>query len=63
MIEYRGYKIEPDGTYGHKVIRSFKGALPNSLKGTFTTYEFAKRAINLVVDEKGAKYAPTTITT
>lgn len=61
-MEYRGYKIEPDGTYGHKVIKSTKGPLPNLLKGSYTNHEFAKRAINLVVDEKEAKDGPATVT-
>lgn len=58
-MEYRGYKIESDMTYGHKIIKSLKGALPNALKGSFTNIEFAKRSINLIVDEKELKDAPS----
>lgn len=53
-MEYRGYKIEGDGTYGHKIIKSSKGPLPNALKGSYTNSEFAKRAINIVADSKEA---------
>lgn len=52
-VEYNGYKIEGDGSYGHKVIKSLsKGALPMVLRGTFTNFQFAKKAIDRVVAEK-----------
>lgn len=54
-MEYKGYKIEGDGTFGHKIIKAMKGALPNVLKGSFTNHEFAKKAINAVVDAKEIK--------
>lgn len=62
MMEYRGYKIEGDGTFGQKIIKSLKGALPNALKGSFTTVEFAKRSINILVDDKEQKDAPAAVT-
>lgn len=61
-MEYRGYKIEPDNTFGHKLIKPLKGALPNALKGSFTNVEFAKRSINLIVDEREPKNAEAVTT-
>jgi hypothetical protein len=45
--EYNGYKIVGDGTYGNKEIRSVgRGALPLTLRGTFTSEKVARQAID-----------------
>jgi len=47
MSEYDKYTIESDGPYGLKVIKSKgSGALPNVLKGHFTSDIMAIRAID-----------------
>ena len=47
MSEYNGYKIVGDGTYGYKEIKSLgRGALPLSLRGSFTTEKVARQAID-----------------
>ena len=54
--EYKGYKIEPDGTFGMKNIRSIgKGALPQCLKGAFSNTGVAKRCIDVYLAQKGNK--------
>lgn len=54
--EYSGYKIVGDGTYGYKEVKSIgRGAIPNSLRGQFTTEKMAKQAIDHHVASKVAK--------
>lgn len=53
MSDYNGYVIEVDGTFGLKVIKAKgSGALPNILKGSFTSEAFAQRAIDLYLNNK-----------
>jgi hypothetical protein len=55
-MEYNGYKIESDGGWGMKVIKSIgKGALPLSLRGSFSNTYFAKRAIDVALAQKENK--------
>jgi len=47
MIEYNGYKIVGDGSYGYKEIKSLgRGALPLTLRGVFTSEKVARQAID-----------------
>lgn len=56
MAEYRGYNIYGDDTFGMKLIKTIgRGSLPNALKGSFTTEQFAQIAIDSVLAEKGEK--------
>lgn len=46
-MEYNGYKIVHDGTFGMYVIRPLgKGSTPKNLKGRFTSYGAAQQAID-----------------
>lgn len=55
-VEHNGYKIVGDGTYGFKEVRSIgRGALPNSLRGQFTTEKSARQAIDFHVASKVTK--------
>lgn len=46
-MEYKDYKIVGDGTFGNLHIKGEgKGALPMVLRGSFTNYVNAKRAID-----------------
>jgi hypothetical protein len=46
-MEYNGYFIENDNTFGMKKIKTRgSGALPNVLKGAFTTHQVAMKAID-----------------
>jgi hypothetical protein len=46
-MEYEGYKIESDGSYGNKIIKKVgKGSVHRSLRGSFTTTVFAIRQID-----------------
>lgn len=57
-MEYKGYMIVGDNTYGLKLIkRSGKGAIAAVLQGMFTSSTEAQIAIDTVVSEKGDKNA------
>jgi len=46
-MEYRGYKIEGDGTFGMKLIKPLgRGTVPKPLRGQYTGYREAKEAID-----------------
>ena len=46
-MEYNGYKIEGDGTFGYSNIKPIgKGSVPLELRGTYTTKTFAQKAID-----------------
>lgn len=47
-MEYKGYKIEGDGTFGMKVIKviGFGGTLPEVLKGAYSKAVDAMQAID-----------------
>jgi len=52
-LEYNGYYIENDGTYGQKLIKPVgKGSVHLSLRGSYTTVAFAKRAIDVYLSTK-----------
>lgn len=54
-MEYKGYMIEGDGTFGYKEIRPVgRGSVPNALRGQFTTSHFAQRAIDILTSQKEA---------
>ena len=56
VIEYKGYNIVGDGTYGYKEIKTIgKGSLPLELRGSFTTSIFAQKAIDAYLQEKVSK--------
>lgn len=46
-MEYKGYSIVGDGTYGNKLIKPIgKGSVPKELRGIFTTAQFAMKHID-----------------
>ena len=46
-MEYKGYKIVSDGTFGNKTIKPIgRGSIPKSLRGAFTTDVFAIKQID-----------------
>lgn len=52
-MEYNGYSIEHDGTFGYKEIKPIgKGSVPKELRGKYTTAVTAKQAIDAYVREK-----------
>lgn len=52
-VEYKGYKIEGDGKFGYKHIKpKGKGSVPKELRGSFTTSDFAEKAINSHLSKK-----------
>ncbi|MDB4302077.1 hypothetical protein N9924_00780 [bacterium] len=47
MIDYNGFNITTDGTFGYHVIKPIgKGSIPKSLRGSFTNTTFAKKSID-----------------
>lgn len=55
-MEYNGYKIVGDGTFGMKHIHTIgRGSLPKALKGSFSSDREAKQAIDGVVAERVEK--------
>lgn len=53
MTEHKGFNIKhAGGPLGYSVHSVGAGALPNRLKGHFTSYSTAKREIDLYVDGK-----------
>lgn len=59
-LEYNGYRIIGDGTFGQKLIQNIgRGSLPLSLRGSFTSVPQAQRAIDVVITEKGDKNGTT----
>lgn len=62
-MQYNGYKIEGDGTFGQYVIKviGFGGSIPDFLTGSFSKREYAKQAIDTYLFEKAeaaANYVP-----
>ncbi len=52
-MEYKGYRIVGDGTYGMKLIKHIgRGACPKELLGAFTGYNTAMKAIDMVLGRK-----------
>lgn len=53
-LEYKGFAIEGDGTFGYKTIKPVgKGSVALELRGVFTNTGFAKQAIDTYVSKKG----------
>jgi len=53
MIEYNGYSIQQDGMYSMCTIRPLgKGSVPKELRGRYTDYGAAKKAIDAYVKSK-----------
>lgn len=52
-MEYKGYLVEGDGTFGMKLIKpAGRGTVPNELRGSFSSFAFAQRAIDQVTSKK-----------
>lgn len=46
-MEYKGYKLESDGTYGYVSIKATgKGSVHKNLRGLYTTRAFAQKDID-----------------
>lgn len=46
-VEYNGYNIDGDGSYGMKLIRTIgRGSLPLELRGHFSNEHEARKAID-----------------
>lgn len=63
MVEYKGYQIESDLSFGLKYIKypGRGGQPPEMLKGAYTTYREAQKAIDyylFVKEEEANKPAP-----
>jgi hypothetical protein len=55
-MEYKGFKIGIDGTMGYWSIKQLgSGAVPDALKGMYTTAKFAQEAIDAYQPKRGAK--------
>jgi hypothetical protein len=55
-VEYRGFRIVGDKTYGNKLIKQRgKGDIPHKLKGSYTNAPFAKSDIDKYLDQPKAK--------
>lgn len=55
-MEYKGYRIVGDGTFGMKLIKHIgRGACPKELLGSFTSHATAVKAIDIVTARKDAK--------
>lgn len=51
-MEYEGFKIVGDGTFGYKDIKAIgRGSVPMELRGKYTTAVFAKEAIDTYLKE------------
>lgn len=62
MMEYKGYRIEGDGTFGMKVIKKIGigGGLPVVLEGSFTKALTAQHAIDqyILLKEEKEEHIP-----
>lgn len=55
-MEYKGYNILHDGTFGLKYIKPIgKGSLPMALRSDFSSSTHAQKAIDGVVEQKENK--------
>jgi hypothetical protein len=58
--EYLGYNIVSDGVFGMKLIKNIgRGALPNELKGMYSTTREAMKAIDRVKGNKNGEAVST----
>lgn len=54
MVEYKGYKIQADGTFSMYTIKpTGKGSIPKELRGRYTSYLAAQKQIDAYVKAKG----------
>ena len=52
-MEYNGYNIEGDGSFGMKSIKTIgRGSLPLELRGFFLSDRDARRAIDIIRSKK-----------
>ena len=52
-MEYNGYMIEGDGTFGMKLIKPIgRGSVPAELRGSWSSTGFARKAIDALVGKK-----------
>lgn len=52
-MEYNGYNIEGDGSFGMKLIKTIgRGSLPLELRGSFQSVRDARRAIDIIRSKK-----------
>ena len=59
-MEYKGYKIEGDGTFGYSEIKPIgKGSVHLSLRGSYTTPTFAMKHIDAYLEDKDNVKAKT----
>ena len=61
MMEYKGYKIEGDKTFGMFLIKTSVGSLPDVLKGRYTKTREAQFAIDqyeILKEERENRPAP-----
>lgn len=55
-MEYNGFLIEGDGTFGYKQIKPVgRGSVPKQLRGKYTTALFAQSAIDAYLITKKGK--------
>lgn len=52
-MEYEGFSLEHDGTMGMVLIKAIgRGSVPKTLRGEYTSYSFAKKAVDQHLMEK-----------
>lgn len=62
-MEYSGYMIEGDGTFGMKFIKPIgRGSIPLELRGSFTSVPMAKRVIDIFNSKKEKSNAEVSVT-
>lgn len=53
-MEYKGYKIEADGSFGYKSIKPIgRGSVPVKLRGLYTSAIFAQKDIDAHLERGG----------
>lgn len=52
---YRGYRIIHDFGQMVRIINEGKGAIPTVLRGSYTNRTFARKGIDVYLEEKGVK--------
>lgn len=56
MVEYKGYNLVSDNKYGAISIKPIgRGSVHKQLLGTFTSYSFAKMAVDRLGNSKESK--------
>lgn len=56
-MDYNGFLLESDGSFGYiKIKPTGKGSVPKELRGLYTGYEVAKKAVDAHLNKaKGEK--------